>query len=205
MSTDDASLIKPMLVDGISESNLLPTCKQSGGFNSMIAKFIGFVAPQSTAGMRYTPPITVAASSSGMQDVQSTGTVPNSNTPPKPSQPMNRLAGSGSHHKIGQQANQSDPRILFGVRGPYPALKLEQISIKNMTKDSDFYEELKRYYRLNRGRLRYWFSFWRLGYCEVVKASHEPRYKQARTDIVHLVSSLQAKLRVQGTQRTTHG
>lgn len=70
---------------------------------------------------------------------------------------------------MGQQANPNDLRILFGVKGPSPALKLEQIEIKEVTTDSNFYEELRKRYRLNRGRFRYWFSFWRLGYCEVVK------------------------------------
>lgn len=70
---------------------------------------------------------------------------------------------------MGQQATSSDLRILFGVKGPDPALKLEQIEITDTMNDSNFYDELQKHYRLNRGKFRYWFSFWRLGYCEVVK------------------------------------
>jgi hypothetical protein len=83
------------------------------------------------------------------------------------------MAGSMTNTNMGQRAISSDPRILFGVKGPNPAFKLEQIEIKNTTNDSNFYDELRKHYRLNRGKFRYWFSFWRLGYCEVVKVRNE--------------------------------
>jgi hypothetical protein len=125
--------------------------------------------------MKYTPHNTAAASSSGVTGSQDTGAAPSPKIPRRPTVTTNQLAVSGTNTIMGQKPTLSDPRILFGVKGPNPALKLEQISINSIKNDSSFYDELKKYYRLNRGRLRYWFSFWRLEYCEVVKASGKPQ------------------------------
>jgi hypothetical protein len=84
--------------------------------------------------------------------------------------------GTGPCTGIGQHTNFRDLRILFGVKGPSLALKLEQIEILDTMTDSDFYKELRKRYMLSRGRLRYWFSFWRLAYCEVVKARDQMRW-----------------------------
>jgi hypothetical protein len=164
-----------MLPYGISESNLLHRCKQGGSFSSFIGKFTRSATLQSTAGVRYTPSNVAAAPSNVAQGLQSAGVAVSLNNSPKPAQTTNQLASSGAQAAGVQQAVLDDPRILFGVRGPHPALKLEQISVDNTMNDSNFYDELKKYYRLNRGRLRYWFSFWRLGYCEVVKVSNTPQ------------------------------
>jgi hypothetical protein len=127
----------------------------------------------SAASQRYTPPNISAPSTNAMQGSQSTGAGLNRNNLPTPVQATDLVVGPGIYTNTGQQAAPSYSRILFGVKGPNPALKLEQIEIRDTTSDSNFYDELKNCYKLNRGRFRYWFSFWRLGYCEVVKASHD--------------------------------
>ena len=59
---------------------------------------------------------------------------------------------------MGQGPTSNDSWILFGMKGPNLALKLEQIEIKITTDDDIFYGELRKYYRLSQGRFRYWFS-----------------------------------------------
>jgi hypothetical protein len=165
-----------MLLNRTTEASL-SRCKPNRNLGSMITEFMTFAAPQSAAGQRYTPPNTTGSSTSATQGSQGTGTGLSLNNLPNSVQATAQVAGHGIYTSMGQQASPSDPRILFGVKGPNPALKLEQIEIRDTTNDSNFYDELKKHYRLNRGRFRYWFSFWRLGYCEVVKASHEPQYR----------------------------
>jgi hypothetical protein len=166
-----------MLLNRTTESASLRRCKQTKGLTSLVKGFMASTEPQSAAGQRYTPPSISGTSTNATQGSQGTSTGLNLNNLSNPVQAINQVAGPGIHISMEQQANPSDPRILFGVKGPYPALKLEQIEIRDTTMDSNFYNELKKHYGLNRGRFRYWFSFWRLGYCEVVKASHEPLYR----------------------------
>ncbi|KAL7911036.1 hypothetical protein GGI35DRAFT_332667 [Trichoderma velutinum] len=59
--------------------------------------------------------------------------------------------------------------ILLGIKGARRTLVPTQIHVTSQTTDSHIFLELKRYYRIYRGRLRLWFSVWRLDYCEVVK------------------------------------
>ncbi|CAN9479230.1 unnamed protein product [Alternaria alternata] len=141
------------------KNHLSDTLRQSEPFQTLLNDLRMQILPQS------------------LKDIglQSAGVAVSLNNSPKPAQTTNQLASSGAQAAGVQQAVLDDPRILFGVRGPHPALKLEQISVDNTMNDSNFYDELKKYYRLNRGRLRYWFSFWRLGYCEVVKVSNTPQ------------------------------
>jgi hypothetical protein len=160
-----------MLLNRTTESALARRCKQVSGLNSLVAKFISFAAAQSTAGQRYIPPNVAGSSRNAVQGPQGTGVGPSLNNPASPTQ-ANQVVGSGAYTNTRQQATSNNLRILFGVKGPNPALKLEQIEINDTTDDSKFYDELRKHYRLNRGKIRYWFSFWRLGSCEVVKARH---------------------------------
>jgi hypothetical protein len=167
-----------MLLNPTTESGSLRRCKQNKGLTSLVKEFMAFTVPQSAAGQRYTP-TSIGISTNVTQGSPGTGTGLSINTLSNPVQVTNQVAGPGIYTNMGQQASPSDPRILFGVKGSNPALKLEQIEIRDTTMDSNFYDELKKHYRLNRGRFRYWFSFRRLGYCEVVKASMISfRYRQ---------------------------
>jgi hypothetical protein len=61
--------------------------------------------------------------------------------------------------------------ILFGVIGSRRTLELAQIDTKQYTKDGTFFHDLKKSYKEFRGFWRYWFSVWRLSYCDFVKVS----------------------------------
>jgi hypothetical protein len=164
-----------MLSKRSTKSAMLQRCKWNESLTFLVAKWMDFMAPQSTAGQKYTPPEVAGSSSScPTQDSQGTGARPTLNSQQNPAQATNQVTGPGISTNKGQEALPSDLRILFGVKGSHAALKLEQIKIRDTTNDIDFYDQLKKHYRLNRGRLRYWLSIWRLGYCEVVKARHNP-------------------------------
>jgi hypothetical protein len=121
ISTENANLIKFMLSHGISKSNMLPRCKESGGFSSFLARFTRPAAPQSVASKKYTPGNEAATSSSAVQNQQGTGVVPSSNNFLGSTQIKNQMVSSGAQINVGQQAVLSDPQILFGVKGPHPA------------------------------------------------------------------------------------
>lgn len=105
-----------------------------------------------------------------------------SSTPPKSVQ-LQPLSGAAvplqqqQGPTLGQQSQVTipDPNnslqwwILFGVRGARRTLVPTQIHVTSQTTDSHIFQELKRCYRIYRGRLRLWLSVWRLEYCEVVK------------------------------------
>jgi hypothetical protein len=153
---------------------MLQRCKRNSSLTSLVARLMASMAPQSAAGRRYTPPnITRSSSSSATPNSQGTDAGPSRINPPNHAQATDQVASPGICTKMRQQTNPNGLRILFGVKGPSPALRLEQIEIEDATKDSDLYDQLRKHYKLNRGRFRYWLSFWRLGYCEVVKARHE--------------------------------
>lgn len=66
-------------------------------------------------------------------------------------------------------AGQTDSYVLFGVQGSQRTLRPDQISINSRSTDSSVFQGLKKCYQIHRGRLRLWFSIWRLENCEVVK------------------------------------
>ncbi|KAL6696124.1 hypothetical protein J3F84DRAFT_373091 [Trichoderma pleuroticola] len=125
----------------------------------------GHITRPSQAATRYTPQ--ASSSSAPPQSVQ-----------------LQPLAGAVSPHQqqgstIGQQAQAATPNsnnslqwwILFGVRGARRTLVPAQIHVTSQTTDSYIFQELKRCYRIHRGKLRLWLSVWRLYSCEVVKFS----------------------------------
>ncbi|KAL7800382.1 hypothetical protein V8C43DRAFT_302439 [Trichoderma afarasin] len=125
----------------------------------------GQITRPSQAATRYTPQ--TSSSSAPPQSVQ-----------------LQPLAGAASPHQqqgstIGQQAQVVTPGstnnqqwwILLGIKGARRTLVPTQIHVTSQTTDSDIFQELKKSYKIHRGRLRLWFSVWRLDYCEVVKFS----------------------------------
>lgn len=123
----------------------------------------GQITRPSQAATRYTPQ--TSSSSAPPQSVQ-----------------LQPLAGAASPHQqqgstIGQQAQVVTPGstnnqqwwILLGIKGAQRTLVPTQIHVTSQTTDSDIFQELKNSYKIHRGRLRLWFSVWRLDYCEVVK------------------------------------
>ncbi|KAL7936336.1 hypothetical protein V8C35DRAFT_254880 [Trichoderma chlorosporum] len=80
-------------------------------------------------------------------------------------------AGLQAQVAISDYANSLPKWILFGVKGGRRTLVPTQIRVVSGATDSHIFQELKRCYKAYRGRLRLWFSVWRLDYCEVVKFS----------------------------------
>jgi hypothetical protein len=153
---------------------MLQRCNRNSSLTSLVTRLMASTAPHSAAGRRYTPPnIARSSSSRATPNSKDTDAGPSRINRPNHAQATDQVASPGICTNMGQQANPDGLRILFGVKGPSPALRLEQIEIKDATKDSDFYDQLRKHYKLNRGRFRYWLSFWRLGYCEVVKVRHK--------------------------------
>lgn len=62
--------------------------------------------------------------------------------------------------------------ILFGVKGRRRTLELAQLNSKQYTDDGSFFDDLKKSYKELRGFWRYWFSVWRLSYCDFVKVRY---------------------------------
>ena len=59
--------------------------------------------------------------------------------------------------------------IFFGVQGPRITLEVDQIGGNDLQSDTLFLRQLRRRHFQLRGRLRSYFSFWRLSYWEFVK------------------------------------
>ena len=75
-----------------------------------------------------------------------------------------------------QRATQGASRpiqsyILFGVQGGKRALVPAQVRVYDRSTDASIFRELRQCYRAQRGRLRLWFSVWRLENCAVVKVN----------------------------------
>ncbi|KAH8648915.1 hypothetical protein BGZ60DRAFT_422582 [Tricladium varicosporioides] len=79
------------------------------------------------------------------------------------------LANQQSHQMGLNTTTDSQLFILFGVKGPRRTLELAQVNTKSYTCDGSFFQDLRYKYRQMRGFWRYWFSVWRLGYCDFVK------------------------------------
>lgn len=91
-----------------------------------------------------------------------------SKTPSTQSHDRDRLISIAPPHP----AVQTQSWILFGVKGSRRTLTPTQVSINDQSTDYSVFQELKRCYQTRRGRLRLWFSIWRLENCEVVKVQY---------------------------------
>lgn len=173
----------------------------NSGLKTLFANFLACATGHSAAAGKYTPSNIAQSSCGATVGQQNASTGSGSNNLQNPDHKINQVTGSGAYTAATQQiVSTMTPRILFGVKGPDAALKLEQIEIKDNMNDSMFYKSLRTCYRLNRGRFRYWFSFWRLGNCEVVKARHilSPKDSQSLTQNI-VVPNLHRELCYQGT------
>jgi hypothetical protein len=127
-------------------------------------------APASSAAQKYTPrgniepvssPITESSPSDGGQ-TSSAASI------------QSHQQGSLITVQQGQRATpdpvgRAESYILFGVQGSRRTLNPGQIRTNNQSTDHSVFQDLKKYYQTHRGRLRIWFSIWRLENCEVVK------------------------------------
>ncbi|KAL2836694.1 hypothetical protein BJX68DRAFT_259827 [Aspergillus pseudodeflectus] len=124
----------------------------------------------SAAAQKYIPSINAMATLSSRPRHPTSGSNGQSSNP-----------AQSQHHRIGsivsQQAqiaaldpvNGTQSWVLFGVQGARRTLAPAQILINGQSTDHSFFQELRKCYHTNRGRVRLWFSIWRLDFCEVVK------------------------------------
>jgi hypothetical protein len=130
-------------------------------------------APVSSASRRYTPsgnaaptlpPITRSAYNGGGQS-SSTALF-------QPHQTVSPIAGRQGQIAASGSVSHINSYVLFGVQGPRRTVTPGQIPTNNRSTDYDFFQGLKKCYQNQRGRLRLWFSIWRLENCDVVKVCY---------------------------------
>lgn len=124
----------------------------------------------SSTGQSYAPPTAsqvTASVSSQASPAQTTLThglaQPNSPSPTNASQTPHPQAASV------QQTASRRTWILLGIQGEKRTMEPAEIQVDEWTTDYHFFKALRLCYRRHRGKLRLWFSIWRLHYCEVVK------------------------------------
>lgn len=123
----------------------------------------------SSAAQKYTPAGNAATSS------QTPGFSPGSQSSPTASIQLNQersfITSQRAQKAAPDPVSETRSYILFGVQGSRRTLTPSQIPIINQSTDSTVFQDLKKCYQTYRGRLRLWFSIWRLEYCEVVKVN----------------------------------
>lgn len=128
--------------------------------------------PPSAAAQKYTPAGNAASALSSRhlsspQSIVTSGT--DAVVPSRPGQHRSSTAGQQVRISTPNTIVQTESWILFGVQGPWRTLVPSQIPVNSKATDYSIFQELKRCYQLHRGRLRLWFSVWRLECCEIVK------------------------------------
>ena len=120
----------------------------------------------SSAAQRYTPPRNAApapgSSSNGRGQSNLTASIQHH-------QQRSVITDQQGQTASPDPAGQTQFYILFGVQGSRRTLTPGQVPINDQSTDSSIFRDLKKCYQIYRGKLRLWFSIWRLEYCEVVK------------------------------------
>lgn len=134
------------------------------------------VVSPSTAAQKYTPAAPFISKPGNCilpssRDCSS-GTTPVPHQPSSPPIPTHAQSGTPN------SGNLVTTWILFGVKGSRRGLELTEVPINSQTTDYSAFQALKSCYQAHRGRLKLWFSIWRLDNCEVVKV-------QISTDLLH--------------------
>lgn len=124
----------------------------------------------SSAAQRYTPP-RIAAPVSSLTSASSRNVGGESSLPASiPTLRQGSLITNQQDHSAPPgSTGQTNSYILFGVQGSRRTLTPSQISTNGQSTDSSVFQDLRKCYQTHRGKLRIWFSIWRLEYCEVVK------------------------------------
>lgn len=132
----------------------------------------GSVPLNSSAAQKYTPPGEAASPSfSAHQSPQQNSAVSAASAPSQARQ-RNYIAGQQTSLSLPLPRGQDESWILFGVQGASPILVPAEVLVKSQATDYSVFQDLKRCYQSHRGRLRLWFSIWRLEYCDVVKVCY---------------------------------
>lgn len=132
-------------------------------------------ATLSTAAERYTPTRIFTSASTPRHGSRPRGDGQSSATTPNQSHQGSTIAIRGAQIVALAPASQTKSWILVGIQGARRTLIPAQISINDQSTDYSVFRDLNMCYRTHRGRLRLWFSIWRLEYCEVVKVLYHPK------------------------------
>lgn len=137
---------------------------------------VSCAATLSTAAERYTPTRNFTSASTPRHESRPRGDGQSSATTPNQSHQGNPIAIRRAQIAALDPTSQTKSWILVGIQGARRTLIPAQISINNQSTDYSVFRDLNMCYRTHRGRLRLWFSIWRLEYCEVVKVFYHPKY-----------------------------
>lgn len=131
------------------------------------------VISASSAAQKYTPSGSPVSTSS----LRRPGSAASGSAAPAPSRSYRQSSGTNQQIPVPTPSTvvQTESWILFGVKGASRTLTPTQISVNSQATDSSVFQEFKKCYQLRRGRLRLWFSIWRLEYCESVKVHVAPQ------------------------------
>lgn len=172
ITRNEAKIVRLLLQRQDPALPLPSRCRTSQTLASNISRCMSALISQcalSSAGQKYTPPNQPGSGNNASQGSQAPGQGQSS---------LPSVQGQQSGISVASQPTTTIPRpytppqkswVIFGVKGSRPVLEIQHIPINDDTDDSRFYRELRHHYRRSRGRFRLWFSFWRLGYCEVMK------------------------------------
>ncbi|KAJ4296420.1 hypothetical protein N0V90_006465 [Kalmusia sp. IMI 367209] len=92
-----------------------------------------------------------------------------SNSPPNQTSPSVPLALNGNIPPQNHYQQKKPLWFIFKIEGPRAAPVWDQFGDENLVTDRSFQQKLKQRHHQLRGRLRLWFSYWRLSYWEFVK------------------------------------
>ena len=119
----------------------------------------------SSAGRRYAPQASVKT--------EVPTTIGSNSSVPSRSTNASQQGGLGISHQdiriTPDSTSEPVKFVLFGIQGSRRTLEPGQIRTHRQSTDSSVFQDLKECYRTHRGRLRLWFSIWRLENCEIVK------------------------------------
>ena len=132
----------------------------------------------SSAGQKYTP----SGHDPQHPGINASGSLPETNAGPAQSTP----AISSISNALTQLASQLNKQlcVVFGVQGPRVTLEVDQIRDSDLQSDILFLRKLRRRHFQLRGRLRSYFSFWRLSYWEFVKVRSTKPYRSPQTNFI---------------------
>ena len=126
--------------------------------------------PPSSAAQRYKPAGSPSFISPPRQAALSPGpTSSSSETPIRHHRPDYSVRAVGTRAAMPDMPSPTRTWILLSVKGSRKTLTPAEIPVNSRTTDYTAFQELKTCYQKHRGRLRLWFSIWRLDNCEVVK------------------------------------
>lgn len=176
MTLLQAKIIHNLFPESPSQPTKLHLCRDTSGnptFTEFIRSLAGITQPKPTAQLsdRSTGQNPVSTPPGALQGTSQSGS--KKNFPGGP--PGSQQSGPAIGNQQSTGANMHGTlfpmsRVIFGVQGARrPVVEIDQIKIDHQMTDMSFYSELKRRYRIKRGFIRFWFSIWRLEYCDFVQ------------------------------------